>query len=115
AGGRCGWTPTRPARSTPNGTKAWNIRPHIRSLCGCGAGALAPRFSVMLFFRRLRSRALAPGRYLTDGRRLVRVLSKFDDGRSGMALVEDCTTFESFCYALLELGAMGFRPAGVAR
>jgi hypothetical protein len=70
----------------------------------------------MLFFRRLRSRALAPGRYLTDGRRLLRVLSKFDDGRSVMALVEDCTTFESFCYALLELRAMGFRgvrlPAG---
>jgi hypothetical protein len=63
----------------------------------------------MLFFRRLRSRALAPGRYLTDGQRLLRVLSKFDDGRSVMALVEDCTTFEKCCYALLELRAMGFR------
>ena len=63
----------------------------------------------MLFFRRLRSRALAPGRYLTDGHRLLRVLSKFDDGRSVMALVEDCTTFEKWCYALLELRAMGFR------
>lgn len=64
----------------------------------------------MLFsLRRLRSRALAPGRYLTDGRRLLRVLSKFDDGRSVMALVEDCTTFEAYCYALLELRAMGFR------
>src|ERR1700749_4082991 len=66
----------------------------------------------MLFFRRLRSRALAPGRYLTDGRRLLRVLSKFDDGRSVMALVEDCATLEAYCYALLELRAMGFRPAG---
>jgi len=63
----------------------------------------------MPFFRRLRSRALAPGHYLTDGRRLLRVLSKFDDGRSVMALVEDCTTFEACCYALLELRAMGFR------
>jgi hypothetical protein len=66
--------------------------------------------------RRLRSRALEPGRYLTDGRRLLHVLSKFDDGRSVMALVEDCTTFEAHCYALLELRAMGFHrvrlPAG---
>jgi hypothetical protein len=72
----------------------------------------------MFFFGRLRSRAVAPGRYLTDGRRLLRVLSKFDDGRSVMALVEDCTTFEACCYALLELRAMGFRairlPAGAA-
>jgi hypothetical protein len=68
----------------------------------------------MPFFRRLRSRALAPGRYLTDGRRLLRVLSKFDDGRSVMALVEDCTTFEACCYALLELRAMGFRGVRLA-
>ena len=65
-------------------------------------------------FLRLRSRALAPGRYLTDGCRLLRVLSKFDDGRSVMALVEDCTTFEAYCYALLELRAMGFRGVRLA-
>jgi hypothetical protein len=62
-----------------------------------------------LSLRRLAPRAVAPGRYLTDGRRLLRVLSKFDDGRSVMALVEDCSTFEACCYALLELRAMGFR------
>src|SRR5262249_38799120 len=87
------------------------ISKHFRSLCGCGAGALAPRLTLMLFFRRLRSRALAPGRYLTDGRRLLRVLSKFDDGRSVMALVEDCTTFESFCYAPPHPRRLPFRGA----
>jgi hypothetical protein len=46
---------------------------------------------------------------VTDGRRLLRVLSKFDDGRSVMALLEDCCTLESHAYALLELRAMGFR------
>lgn len=59
--------------------------------------------------RRLRPRALAPGRYLTDGRRLLRVLSRFDDGRSVMVLVEDCRTFEAHAYAMMELRAMRFR------
>jgi hypothetical protein len=59
--------------------------------------------------RRLPSRALAPGRYVTDGRRLLRVLSRFDDGRSVMVLVEDCRTFATHAYAVLELRAMGFR------
>ena len=59
--------------------------------------------------RPLRSRALAPGRYLTDGRRLLRVVSRFDDGRSVMVLVEDCRTFDAYVYALVELRAMQFR------
>jgi hypothetical protein len=58
--------------------------------------------------RRLRSRALAPGRYLTDGRRLLRVLSRFDDGRSVMVLVEDCRTCEAHAYAMMELRVMRF-------
>ena len=70
----------------------------------------------------LRSRALAPGRYLTDGRRLLRVVSRFDDGRSVMVLAEDCRTFDAYAYALVELRAMQFRgvriraaaPASVA-
>ncbi len=64
------------------------------------------RFSLR---RPLRARALAPGRYLTDGRRLLRVVSRFDDGRSVMALVEDCRTFNAYAYALVELHAMRFR------
>ena len=59
--------------------------------------------------RPLRARALAPGRYLTDGRRLLRVLSRFDDGRSLMVLVEDCRTFDTCAYALGELRTMRFR------
>ena len=59
--------------------------------------------------RRLRSRSLVPGGYLTDGRRLLRVVSRFDDGRSVMVLVEDCRTFEAYPYALVELRALRFR------
>ena len=59
--------------------------------------------------RRLSSRAIAPGRYVTDGHTLLRVVSNFDDGRSVMALLEDCCTLDAFAYALVELRAMGFR------
>ena len=59
--------------------------------------------------RPLRSRALGPGRYLTDGQRLLRVVSRFDDGRSVMVLLEDCRTFDAYAYALVELRAMRFR------
>ena len=70
------------------------------------------RVTVLLpfFGRRLRRRALAPGRYLTDGRALFRVLSRFDDGRSLLIVIEECVTLESYACAALELEAMGFRP-----
>ena len=60
--------------------------------------------------RRLRRRALTPGRYLTDGRALFRVLSRFDDGRSLLIVIEECVTLKSYACAALELEAMGFRP-----
>jgi hypothetical protein len=59
--------------------------------------------------RRVRSRALHPGRYLTDGRQLLRIVSRFDDGRSVLVLAEDCRTFEAHAYAAVELRALGFR------
>lgn len=62
-----------------------------------------------MFFRRLRRSSLAPGRYLTDGRRLFRVLSRFDDGRSLLVVIEDCITLEDYACAALELEAAGFR------
>jgi hypothetical protein len=62
------------------------------------------------FGRRLRRSALTPGRYLTDGRGLFRVLSRFDDGRSMLIVIEECVTLESYACAALELEAMGFRP-----
>ena len=64
--------------------------------------------------RRLRSRALEPGRYLTDGRRLLRVVSRFDDSRSVLVLAEDCQTFESHAFAVAELRALGFRGVRIA-
>lgn len=62
------------------------------------------------FRRRLRRSTLAPGRYLTDGRGLFRVLSRFDDGRSMLIVIEECVTLESYACAALELEAMRFRP-----
>jgi hypothetical protein len=63
----------------------------------------------MSLFRRLRSSALAPGRYLTDGRGLFRVLSRFDDGRSLLVVIEHCISLETYALAKLELEALGFR------
>ncbi len=65
--------------------------------------------AIPFFGRRLRRSALAPGRYLTDGRGLFRVLSRFDDGRSMLIVIEECVTLESHACAALELEAMGFR------
>ena len=66
----------------------------------------------MSFFRRLRSSSLAPGRYLTDGRGLFRVLSRFDDGRSLMVVIEHCISLETYALAELELELLGFRRVG---
>jgi hypothetical protein len=60
--------------------------------------------------RRLRSRDLAPGRYLTDGRRLLRVVSRLVDDRSVLVVVEDCLTLDVLAYAPVELEPMGLRP-----
>jgi hypothetical protein len=59
--------------------------------------------------RRLRQGALAPGRYLTDGCGLFRVVSRFDDGRSLLIVIEHCVTLETYACASRELEAMGFR------
>jgi hypothetical protein len=54
---------------------------------------------------------LAPDTYLTDGRRLLRVVSHFDAGADSVyAALEDCLTLEVRPYSLAELGAMGLRP-----
>ena len=60
--------------------------------------------------RRLRSRDLAPGRYLTDGRRLLRVVSLLVDDRSVLVVIEDCRTLDAQAYAAVELEPMGVRP-----
>jgi hypothetical protein len=66
----------------------------------------------MSFFRRLRTSSLTPGRYLTDGRGLFRVLSRFDDGRSLLVVIEHCISLETYALAKLELEALGFRRVG---
>ena len=61
------------------------------------------------FRRRLRPNSLAPGRYLTDGSGLFRVISRFDDGRSLLIVIEHCVTLETYACASRELEGMGFR------
>ena len=65
--------------------------------------------SLFPFRRRLRRSSLAPGRYLTDGSGLFRVISRFDDGRSLLIVLEHCVTLETFACAARELEAMAFR------
>jgi len=50
-------------------------------------------------------------RYLTDGRRLFRVVSQFAPGtRAEAALLEDCVTLAVESYSPTELYEMGLRP-----
>jgi hypothetical protein len=56
-------------------------------------------------------RALFAGAYVTDGRRLFRVVAPFsarDDRRS--ATLEDCLTLEVRSYSPADLHEMGLRP-----
>jgi hypothetical protein len=63
----------------------------------------------------LNRRALAPGRYLTDGTRLFRVVSRFEgDGEVVLVGLEDCSTFEVRALLPRELRAMGLRAVRVA-
>lgn len=61
---------------------------------------------------RLSKRGLTPGRYLTDGRTLFRVISRFVNGRSVLVWLEDCVTLEPRARAACELQAMGMRAVG---
>ena len=70
---------------------------------------------VLLRRRRLRSRDLVPGRYLTDGRRLLRVVSRLADDRSVLVVLEDCLTLNVRAYAAVELEPMGVRPVRRAK
>jgi len=65
--------------------------------------------------RRLRARDLAPGRYLTDGRRLLRVISRLVGERSVLVVLEDCLTLDVRAYAAVELEPMGVRPVRSAK
>lgn len=63
---------------------------------------------------RLRSRDLVPDRYLTDGRRLFRVVSRFVNDGSVLVVIEDSLTLDALAYAAVELVAMALRPVRVA-
>jgi len=53
--------------------------------------------------------------YLTDGRRLLRVVARFDTaGHDTFASLEDCLTLEVRPYSPGELAALHLRPVQVA-
>jgi hypothetical protein len=59
---------------------------------------------------RLRYRDLTPDRYLTDGLRLLRVVSRFVNDGSMLVVLEDCVTLDAHALAAVELVALGMRP-----
>jgi len=65
-------------------------------------------------FRRRRARLslrdLTPDRYLTDGRRLFRVVARFVSDGSILVVIEDCATLDSRAYAAVELLPLDVRP-----
>ena len=63
---------------------------------------------------RLRPRDLVPDRYLTDGRRLFRVVSRFVNDDSVLVVIEDSLTLDALAYAAVELVAMDLRPVRAA-
>ena len=58
----------------------------------------------------LRPRDLVPDRYLTDGRRLFRVVARLVTDGSVLVVIEDCVTLDARAYAPVELAAAGVRP-----
>lgn len=53
---------------------------------------------------------LREGVYLTDGRRLLRVVSQFSTAPRRFAALEDCRTLDVRRYSPLELWRMNLRP-----
>lgn len=64
---------------------------------------------------RLRLRDLAPDRYLTDGHRLFRVVTRFVNEGSVLVVIEDCMTLDARAYAVAELLPLDVRPVRRAR
>jgi hypothetical protein len=61
------------------------------------------------------SARLLPESYLTDGRRLFRVIAQFAArGERKTASLEDCLTLEVQAYSANELAAMKLRPVTMA-
>ncbi len=57
----------------------------------------------------------APGHYLTDGRRLFRIVSQFATTLSPFAELEDCASLRVERYTPSELHAMDLRSVRQAR
>ena len=60
--------------------------------------------------RRAKAGEFVPGEYLTDGRRLWRVLSRFDPRASAkFAVLEDCMTLDTQAFTPQRLAEMGLQ------
>jgi len=74
-----------------------------------------PSFPFRRHRSRLRLRDLTPDRYLTDGRRLFRVITRFVNDGSILVVIEDCATLDARAYAAVELLPMDIRPVRRAK
>jgi hypothetical protein len=64
---------------------------------------------------RLRHRDLLPDRYLTDGLRLLRVVTRLVNDGSVLVVLEDCSTLDAYALAAVELVALGMRPVRIPK
>ncbi|MGZ4186651.1 MAG: hypothetical protein ACXVSJ_15845 [Solirubrobacteraceae bacterium] len=76
--------------------------------------SVSPR--VLLGLRTAQPAGFAPGVYLTDGKRLLRVVSRFDPGAEHrFAILEDCLTLEIDEYTPDVLATMALRRVSRGR
>jgi hypothetical protein len=72
---------------------------------------MQPASLTRLSRRQITAVCLTPDSYLTDGQRLLRVVSQFDArAENAFACLEDCRTLEVRPYSPGELDAMRLRP-----
>lgn len=87
---------------------------------GESADAKLPAMSVssrlLVGWRAAEPAGFIPGDYLTDGERLLRVVSRFDPrAEHKFAVLEDCLTLEIDAYTTDALAAMALRPVSRRR
>ena len=76
--------------------------------------SISPR--VLLGWRPAEPAGFTPGDYLTDGERLLRVVSRFDPGAEHkFAMLEDCLTLEVHAYTPDLLATMALRRVSRGR
>lgn len=91
------------------------VRMRERAIERDDAGTMALASIRHLHTRTPASAPLLPDSYLTDGRRLFRVIAQFAArGERKTASLEDCLTLKVQAYSATELAAMKLRPVTTA-